>query len=55
MDNIIVAVIMISMIAAFVIGAIIAQKKGHAGFAASARYDERLAERSGKERPKEED
>ena len=45
MDNIIVAVIMISMIIVFVIGAIIAQKKGNSGFASAVKYDERLVKK----------
>ena len=49
MDNIIVAVIMLSMMAAFVIGAVIAHKKGNAGFAASVKFDERLAKKARKD------
>ena len=51
MDNIIVAVIMIGMIVAFIIGAIIAHKKGNAGFAASVKYDERLTKKNDKKQP----
>ncbi len=50
MDNIIVAVIMIALIAFFVIGAIIAHKKGNSGFASAVKYDERLAEKNKKNR-----
>ena len=50
MDNIIVAVIMIGMIVAFVIGAIIASKKGNSGFISAVRYDERLAKKNRKEK-----
>jgi len=46
MDNIIVAVIMIGMIIAFVVGAIIAHKKGNSGFASAAKYDERVAKKA---------
>ena len=42
MDSIIVAVIMIILIISFITGAVIAHKKGNAGFAASVKYDERL-------------
>lgn len=52
MDNIIVGVIMVGMAVAFVTGAVIAHKKGNAGFAAAVKYDERLAE---KNRQKKED
>ena len=48
MDNIIVAVIMIGLIVFFVIGAIIAHKKGNSGFASAVKYDERLAEKNKK-------
>ena len=50
MDNIIVAVIMIGMIAFFVVGAIIAHKKGNSGFASAVKYDERLAKKNKKNR-----
>ena len=50
MDNIIVAVIMIALIAFFVVGAIIAHKKGNSGFASAVKYDERLAEKNKKNR-----
>ena len=50
MDNIIVAVIMIALITAFVVGAVIAHKKGNAGFAAAVKYDERLAKKNAKKK-----
>ena len=53
MDNIIVAVIMIALIAFFVIGAIIAHKKGNSGFASAVKYDERLAEKNKNNNKKE--
>ncbi len=50
MDNIIAAVIMITLILFFVIGAVIAHKKGSSGFASAVKYDERLAEKNKKNR-----
>ncbi len=50
MDNIIVAVIMIALIAFFVVGAFIAHKKGNSGFASAVEYDERLAKKNKKNR-----
>ena len=40
MDSIIVAIIMIGMIVAFVIGAVIATKKGNSGFISAVKYKE---------------
>lgn len=54
MDNIMVAVIMIALIAFFVVGAIIAHKNGNAGFVASVKYDERLSKKNRKAKESEE-